>query len=96
MTPLRASICLLVLPALPALTLVLINVGLPVMGDRIVALILAGLVAVTGSATVALASERPTAVALGYAIVTAALSIAGVVVTIAVLFAAGCGNGWSC
>jgi len=78
MTPLRAAICFLVLPALPALTLLLVDAaGVSVVGGRTLALVLAFLVAAFGSATVALVSERPPLAAASYAVVTGLLGLAG-------------------
>jgi hypothetical protein len=81
MTPLRAGICFVVLPALPVLTLVLVDVaGASVIGGRTFALVLACLVAALGSATVALVSERPPLAAASYGVVTGVLSLAALAV----------------
>jgi hypothetical protein len=80
-TPLRTAVCFLVLPALPMLTLVLVDVaGASFVGGRTLALVLACLVAAVGSATVALASERPPLAATSYAVVTTLLSLAALAV----------------
>jgi hypothetical protein len=81
-------VCFLVLPWLPALALALLDADpVPVVRDRIVVIVLAGLVCVLLSAALALRPGHGWPGAALYGATTALLSVGGVALVIALILA---------
>jgi hypothetical protein len=79
-------VCFVLLPCLPALALALLGARpIPVFRDRIVVIVLAGVLATLLSAVLAVRAGRPRRVAALYGLATACLSVFGVLTVLALI-----------
>ncbi len=83
-------LCFLVLPCLPAFVLLVLDGRPNLIVDRIVFIVLAGLIAVLLSAALAVRAGRERHIAVVYGLTTAVLSVGAIALVIGIQFTIDC------